>query len=85
MAQRIGLGIVDGSNPYAEIRAWLDLSGVQLTLWEAETVRHLSSVYLNAVSTMKDDDMLPPWMPEGRREALEAQIKAFDKDFRNVS
>lgn len=49
---------------YAEIAAWIDLTGNVLTAWEVETLRRLSVAYLSEREEAKDPERPPPFSPE---------------------
>lgn len=81
VARRIGLSRGEHTTSFEEIAAWCALSRVQLTLWECETVIALSSAFVGAVQKYREAEMMPPWMPDGLRESMEAQMSEFDAEF----
>jgi len=44
-----------------EIKAWCDLSGIDLEPWEYTCIRKMSSVYLGMLTKGEDPDALPPY------------------------
>jgi len=64
---------------HSEIRAWQDNVGVELTSWEARTLRALSEAYLGETIRAKSPSCQPPWsvVPiEEKRKDLPKIIKS---------
>lgn len=56
LAQNIGLSSGEGAvTPWAEIESYLNLSGLELTMWEIKTIRFLSTVYVNGLYEFSDE------------------------------
>ena len=57
-----------GAEPisWSEMRAWSELTGHDLTPFEAETLRLMSESYVaEAIKFTKEAAPPPPWLPEG--------------------
>lgn len=78
---RIGVANNGAAVFYAEIKAWCELSGIELTLWEAESLRKLSNFYLGETHFYSDKEhqKLPaPYETEEtalERKALAAKLR----------
>ena len=48
---------------FTEIRAWQDLSGIDLMPWEARFLRRLSFDYLTELHQAEKPDCKAPWQP----------------------
>ena len=78
IAQDIGLGGSDRVTGYPDIAAWCE-AGINLSLWERETVHSLSGTFVSALNKYRtqegkdDEHMMPPWMPDGAREKIQKQ------------
>lgn len=65
---------------YTEIKSWCELARITLTLWEVETVKHLSHIYLEHVELYADDSVIPPYMSDaGLQRWQNAQAALFDE------
>jgi hypothetical protein len=49
---------------WQEIRAWQSATGMQLSAWDAKTLRHLSAAYVAQYWEAGEPNCPPPWMPE---------------------
>ncbi|MCP5006163.1 MAG: hypothetical protein GY941_19815 [Planctomycetes bacterium] len=77
ITQAIGLSHGGEVTPYTEIKAWCELSGLRLNIWEVETVKLLSNTYITATHELKDDTAQPPFMTkEGQAKKNAAYAKA---------
>lgn len=50
--------------PHSEIESWQSNTGIDLSAWEARTIRVLSSEYLKQQQTSKAPDCPAPYLPE---------------------
>jgi hypothetical protein len=52
-----------GASPvsYLEMQAWMQMSGLELTVWEAQTLREMSQAYCDALHGGRDKASFPPW------------------------
>lgn len=69
---RIGIGTGDAAVSYIEIAAWCELAGIELGLWELESIRTLSITYWTAVHYYGDKEHkneLPPYTTDEGRDA----------------
>lgn len=48
---------------YAEIEAWVRVTGLPVSPWEGQALRHLSRVWVSEHHRAKDKDAAPPWRP----------------------
>lgn len=48
---------------HSEIAAWCQLTGLELSAWEARTLRSLSRAYLNEMQEAEDPKRRAPWEP----------------------
>lgn len=53
-----------GGLTWLELKAWSDLSGNDLTGWEADTVMHLSRTYAATLAESSDPHYPAPFVPE---------------------
>ena len=73
LAQNIGLSSGEGAvTPWTEIQSYLNLSGLELTMWEIKTIRFLSTVYINGLHEFADEKTAPPFETESTQEQREA-------------
>lgn len=47
---------------WIDIKAWQDVTGMVLNMWEAKTIKYLSAVYVNQYIEAGDPNCPPPWM-----------------------
>jgi len=60
----------------SEIRAWQDMSGVQLSVWEYQTLREMSREYVSQYNASNQKDTPPPYIAKGYdKQAIEKKIK----------
>lgn len=57
--------------PHSEIAAWQANTGVELSAWEACTLRNLSQEYVVAAQAAEDPDCKPPWADATEVKALQ--------------
>jgi len=73
----IGPVMASGGGPapvtHGEIAAWCDLTGIELSVWEARTLRRLSCDYLSESYRAEKADRAAPWQPELLRARLVAK------------
>ena len=75
-AQDIGLAHGEGFvAPWAEIESYLNLSGLELTMWEIKTIRFLSSTYVNGLHEFSDEEAPPPFETEAAKEQRKADAE----------
>lgn len=67
----VGPVLGEGPVTHAELRAYQDNTGVEMTEWEVQTVRRLSIEYLNESRRATKRDCPPPW-----RESCDAKALA---------
>ena len=73
LAQDVGLSSGEGAvTPWAEIESYLNLSGLELTMWEIKTMRFLSIVYVNGLHEFADEKTAPPFETDITQEQREA-------------
>ena len=56
-------GMGDGPIVFTELHAWQQLSGIDLSAWEARTLRAMSRAYASEAHRATKADCLPPWSP----------------------
>lgn len=63
-ARSIGITFNGEATPNTEIYAWVQLTNIELTLWEIETIKSLSNTYLIALDKYEGDKAInePPFM-----------------------
>lgn len=61
----------DGVVQYSELIAWMQLTGVRLTLWEVDTMRILTREYSSSLVTLKDIKHPPPYLTKKTGEQLQ--------------
>jgi hypothetical protein len=65
---------------HIEIQAWSQLSGIELSPWEARTLRQLSCEHIVESSRASKPDCPPPWSPKAEqidRPAVAKKIKGL--------
>lgn len=73
LTQDVGLSSGEGAvTPWAEIESYLNLSGLELTMWEIKTIRFLSVIYVNGLYEFADEKAAPPFETESTQEQREA-------------
>lgn len=60
-----------------EIKAWCELSGVELTPWEASTIRNMSRAYVVQFNRSNDSMESPPYYEDGGTVDVSAKFKAL--------
>lgn len=63
---------------HSEIKAWQDNSGIELTWWEAKTLRRLSAEYLTESQAAMAPDCPAPWLSviaETTREDVSKKVQ----------
>lgn len=84
LSRLIEIGLTEangmGASPlsWREIRAWQELTGVELTPWEARLIRHLSTAYLAESRRGESENCPPPWraeVTEREREVEQARLE----------
>ena len=74
-----------GSAPIAflEILAWMSLTGIALTAWEARSLRRLSVEYVSESRKAEKIDAQPPWKAPDAKPvptALQLSLRALAKE-----
>jgi hypothetical protein len=64
---------------YSELRAWQDTMGIQLTPWEAQTLRRLSTTWIVSSRAAEAPDCPPPYAYQ--RPSRAAVAKKIDLAF----
>lgn len=63
---------------WQDIESWINVTGLDISIWEAETMRHLSGVYVNQYYASNDENCVAPVLPQPvNREIVEKQMKSF--------
>lgn len=57
----LGLTLGESAVTHGEIRAWMENTGVDLSAWEARSIKNLSSAYLSGCHESRDKDAETPW------------------------
>lgn len=57
--------------PHSEIAAWQANTGIELSAWEASTLRNLSQEFVVAAQAAEDPDCKPPWTGSAEVKALQ--------------
>lgn len=75
-AQDVGLASGEGVViPWVEIESYLNLSKLDLTMWEIKTIRLLSSIYVNGLYKFADEKAIPPFETSTTQEQREADAE----------
>lgn len=61
----------------SEIKAWSELSGVELTPWEAVTIRNMSRAYVVQFNRSNDSMEAPPYYEDTGQVDVSAKFKAL--------
>lgn len=63
LAYLFELGTTQGDSAitHSEIRAWMDNTGIELSSWEAQTIKRLSETYLHSYHESKSKKAATPW------------------------
>lgn len=69
---------------YREIAAWCDLTGHDLTPWEAETLKMLSDAYVVQLNSSHDANAEPPHDARSVEEMRERTHNQFQRLFRQA-
>lgn len=59
----VAAGMGEGPITFAELHAWQALIGIELSAWEARTLRAMSRAYASESHRAKKPDCLQPWSP----------------------
>jgi len=73
----VAAGMGAGPITQGEVRAWQDNTGIELTSWEARTLRRLSCVYLAQSHKAEKIDCPAPWQPSDFKPDLSAVARAM--------
>lgn len=57
----LGITIGEHAITHAEIRAWMDNTGIELNAWEAQTLKRLSVIYVSSIFESRSIDSETPW------------------------
>lgn len=57
----LGMTIGEHALTHSEIRAWMQNTGIDLSSWEAQTLKKLSEAYLSMTFEAKKNDSETPW------------------------
>ncbi len=57
----LGITIGEHALTHGEIRAWMDNTGIDLSSWEAQTLKKLSEAYLSMSYESRKPDAETPW------------------------
>lgn len=57
----LGITLGDSAINHAELRAWMDNTGIDLSAWEARTIKALSEAYLSMMQEARSIDAKTPW------------------------
>ena len=72
----VGPTEVGGMGPaplsHSEIAGWQENTGIELTSWEARTLRCLSLAYINQTENAKKPTCPPPWLVIPKEEARDS-------------
>lgn len=76
VAQDVGLSSGEGAvTPWVEVESYLNLSELELSMWEIKTIRFLSSIYVNGLHEFADEKATPPFETEAAQEQREADAE----------
>lgn len=66
------IGLSHGGKPisFVEIESWCSLSGISLSIWEAENIKSLSGIFVDTYRTSEKLEVAPPLMSKERHEQL---------------
>jgi hypothetical protein len=85
----VAAGMGAGPITHEELRAWMDLIGIELQPWEVRFLRRLSRDYLSESHQAEKPDRPAPWQPEDRsqeeREAVARKIRNTMKSLRALA
>lgn len=76
----VPLGMSAGPIGWTDIAAWQTATGIDLTAWEARTLRALSADYVGTAATSLDDNTPAPYTiapTPDRRELVANQVRAI--------
>lgn len=57
----LGITLGDGAITHQELRAWMDNTGIELSAWEAQSIKRLSEAYLSGSYESRKQDAETPW------------------------
>jgi len=57
----LGLTLGESAITHSEMRAWMDNTGVVLSVWESRSIKNLSAAYLSSCHESRDPDSETPW------------------------
>lgn len=69
---------------HSEIRAWQDNTGIDLSAWEAQTLRRLSGEYLAQSQAAESTDCPAPWAAEITEQTREDVSTKVQNAFRTL-
>lgn len=58
----LGITLGDSAINHAELRAWMDNTGIELSAWESRTIKALSEAYLSMSHEARSVDSETPWI-----------------------
>jgi hypothetical protein len=70
-----GMGPISLS--WLEIKAWIDTTEIQLSLWERLTLKEMSEVYVSERIQAEDANRTAPYIPNKEEELVEDNSKKF--------
>lgn len=78
----IGMTSAGGMGPvplsWTDIGTWQRLTGIELSAWEARTLRQMSVVYVGEKGLAEDENRPPPWhagVTQQERDITEAKLR----------
>ena len=57
----LGLTLGENAITHAELRAWMDNTGIDLSAWESRSIKNLSSAYLTGCHESRSQESETPW------------------------
>lgn len=75
--QSIGFGSHESPTSYSDLYAWQNMTGLELTPFEAETIRDLCLTYLSGARQYQEPCLPPFCTPERRMRAAQAVEQSF--------
>lgn len=77
MMSELGLASSKGGNisqiDWGDIESWRNVTGIDISPWEAETMRHLSGVYVTQYYSSLDNGCVAPVLPQPRNRDIVAE------------
>lgn len=82
MLSEIGVANMRGGHlsqlDWQDIESWINVTGLDISIWEAETMRHLSGVYVNQYYASNDENCVAPVLPQPvNRDIVATQMRSF--------